>query len=414
MSRDLRTRLAGIRSTSTPRHDPGPFILGAKTETETRAEKETRAEPEAEPGQRMLSGWDRISPHFWMRHMDSAVEPVNPGLEVDGAPFSIRLKDVRLSLAGMCFFDLETTGLSGGTGTVAFLATVGKFSATSGSSPGMSSGMTDRFHTTQYFMDDYPGESDMIHRLTVDLSEAQSIVTYNGGSFDLPLFRTRCIMNGLRPPEFPWHLDLLTVARRLWRVVLPDCSLGTIEREILSIDRGPDLPGSAIPERWFSYLRGGKGAQDVLDLVFSHNDHDVRTLARLLSLLAQGFESGQVFRADPLGLAVLLGRSNPVLALRILEAAMAEGETRAIKPLMRTYWKAGRHQERMDLVPQLPEDTYGLYMKSVRAEKLDRDLEAAICLADQALANASGSMAIRLESRLKRLGLLLAVKGSAH
>ncbi|MFH2116406.1 MAG: ribonuclease H-like domain-containing protein [Spirochaetota bacterium] len=291
----------------------------------------------------------------------------------------------------MCFFDLETTGLSGGTGTVAFLATLGRFTA------------MDNFSTSQYFMDDYPGEPAMIHRLAMDLSKAESIVTYNGGSFDLPLFRTRCIMNGLRPPELSRHLDLLTVARRLWRVVLPDCSLGTIEREILSIDRGPDLPGSAIPERWFSYLRGGKEAREALDLVFSHNDHDVRTLALLLVMLAVGLVDGQVFKADPVGLAVLLGRSSPELALGILEAALANGEVRAIKPLMRIYWKAGRRQERMSLVPQLPDDTYGLYMKSVHAEKLDRDLESAINLADQALAQASGNMAIRLEQRLKRL-----------
>jgi uncharacterized protein YprB with RNaseH-like and TPR domain len=354
-----------------------------------------------------------------MRHLDSVISPVTPGLKVDATPFSARLKDVQLSLSGMHFFDLETTGLSGGTGTVAFLATLGRFGSMDKSGANGRSAVIDKtcamnsFHTTQYFMDDYPGEPAMIRRLAADISEARSIVTYNGGSFDLPLFRTRCIMSGLRPPEIPWHLDLLTVARRLWRVVLPDCSLGTIERRILSIDRGPDLPGSAIPERWFSYLRGGKEAQEAMDLVFSHNDHDVRTLARLLLLLSEGFEKGRVYQADPVGLAVLLGRSSPGLALRTLESALAEGEPRALRPLMRSYWKAGRRQERMDLVPRLPEDTYGLYMKSVRAEKLDKDLEVAISLADQALAQASGSMALRLEKRMKRLGRLLTKKQPA-
>ena len=221
---------------------------------------------------------------------------------------------------------------------MAFLATLGGF------------GADGRFNTVQYFMDDYPGEPAMVSRLARDLSEATAIVTYNGASFDLPLFRTRCIMNGLKPPEVPRHVDLLPVARRLWRSVLPDCSLGTIEKHILSIDRGPDLPGSAIPERWFSFLRGGHDTVEAMEVVFSHNDSDVRTLASLLVLMAKGFVEGQVRGADPVGLAFLLGRSNPDLALGTLESALASGELRAIKPLMRTYWKAGRREDRMSLV----------------------------------------------------------------
>jgi uncharacterized protein YprB with RNaseH-like and TPR domain len=335
-----------------------------------------------------------------MRELSRPVSPVDLEQQLDGSPYSVRLKDTRLPLAGMRFFDLETTGLSGGTGTVAFLATLGRFSA------------SDRFSTTQYFMDDYPGEPSMVSRLAADLAEAAAVVTYNGSSFDLPLFRTRCIMNGLRPPEPARHVDLLAPARRLWRGVLPDCSLGTIEREILSIDRGPDLPGSAIPERWFSYLRGGGETGETLEIVFSHNDHDVRTLALLLVLMAKGFAVGQVLRADPVGLAVLLSRSNPDLALGTLEMALAGGESRAIKPLMRNYWKSGRREDRMGLVPLLPDDSYGLYMKSVHAEKVDKELETALVLAGKALALAEGGMAKRLEHRMKRLKHLLLIKGS--
>ena len=330
--------------------------------------------------------------NFWMRELSNPFPPVELGQQLDAAPFSSRLNGVRLSLSGMRFLDLETTGLSGGTGTVAFLATLGRFSS------------CDRFTTVQYFMDDYPGEPSLVRRLAADLSEATTVVTYNGGSFDLPLFRTRCIMNGFRPPEPPRHLDLLVAARRLWRGVLPDCSLGTVERSILSIDRGPDIPGSAIPERWFSFIRGGRDTEAAMEVVFSHNDSDVRTLATLLVTLAKGFEDGRVPEADPVGLALVIGRSNPALALDTLETALAMGELRAIKPLMRTYWKAGRREDRMALIPLLPDDSHGLYMKSIRAEKVDKDMAAAVVLAGQALAQAEGSMAKRIELRLKRLG----------
>jgi hypothetical protein len=366
MARDLRTRLAGIRSTTIPRNP-------------------------TTSSQRILAGWEQISPHFWMRERSLPVPPVDFDQPLDAATFSARLRDSRLVLTGLRFFDLETTGLSGGTGTVAFLATVGRFTTCNG------------FTTVQYFMDDYPGEPALVNRLARDLSETATIVTYNGASFDLPLFRTRCIMNGLKPPELPRHVDLLPVARRLWRTVLPDCSLGTIEKSILSIDRGPDLPGSAIPERWFSYLRGGNDTEEAMEVVFSHNDSDVRTLGLLLIMMAKGFAKGSIFRADPVGLAFLLGRSNPELALATLELALEKGESRAIKPLMRNYWKAGRREDRMRLVPLLPDDSYGLYMKSLRAEKVDRDLAVALSLAGQALAVAESSMAKRLEQRLKRL-----------
>jgi len=375
MARDLRTRLADLRSTTKPCSSVTPRCSSV-------------------PSARTLPGWEQISPHFWMRERGLPLSPLDLGQHVEGAVFSSRLKETRLSLSGMRFFDLETTGLSGGTGTVAFLATLGRFSA------------NDCFSTVQYFIDDYPGEPAMVSRLAADLAEAETVVSYNGSSFDLPLFRTRCILNGLRPPDLPWHVDLLIPARRLWRGVLPDCSLGTIEREILSIDRGPDLPGSAIPERWFSYLRGGDEAGSSMDLVFSHNDNDVRTLAQLLVMMAKGFLEGKIPRADPVGLAFLLGRSNPDLALYTLEAALATGESRVVKPLMRRYWKMGRRGDRMDLVPLLPDDGYGLYMKSVHAEKVDKDLDAALALTVRALGLAGGSMLKRLEVRQKRLDRL--------
>ena len=383
MARDLRTRLAGIRSASRPEERKGHNI-------------------EVKSGHRILSGWNLVSPNFWMRKLEQPYFYTEPHQLVDGAPFSARLKDTKLSFLGMRFLDLETTGLSGGTGTVAFLATLGRFSS------------ENNFVTTQYFIDDYPGEPEMIQHLASDLAEAETVVTYNGGSFDLPLFRTRCILNGLRPPTVPQHIDLLVATRRLWRGILPDCSLGTIEREILFINRGPDIPGSAIPELWFSYLRGAKDAELGLSLVFSHNDQDVRTLAWLLSHLTNGFALGKLVKADPVGLAILVGRSNPAQALRILEDALEEGNPRVIKPLMQIYWRAGRRRDRMALVPRLPDDVYGLCMKSLYAEKIDNNLDAALRYAVQGLSCATGSMTIRLKKRLKRLTLIQEAKGGTE
>lgn len=404
MARDLRTRLAGIRSNSRPRQASMSEERRLTADPGTDSPMSGNGYIAGLPSgmhrcQRELSGWDLVSPHFWMRELSRPFSPVDLEQTIDGSPFSLRLKEARLSLSGMRFFDLETTGLSGGTGTIAFLATLGRFSG------------SDRFNTVQYFMDDYPGEPSMVSRLATDLSAAAVVVSYNGSSFDLPLFRTRCILNGLRPFEPLWHLDLLQAARRLWRGVLPDCSLGTVEREILSCDRGPDLPGSAIPERWFSFLRGGEGAGSAMEMVFSHNDNDVRALALLLVMMAKGFMDGRILRADPVGLASILDRSNPDLALETLETAVASGNLRAIKPLMRNYWKAGRREDRMGLIPLLPDDSYGLYMKSLHAEKVGKDLDTALSFTEKALALAEGIMVRRLEHRLRRLRRVQTVKG---
>lgn len=296
-----------------------------------------------------------------------------------------------MPLHELLFFDLETTGLSGGTGTVAFLAAVGHYIPGAG------------FSSDQYFIDDYPAEPAMIGMLRDRLCRAAGVVTYNGATFDMPLFRTRCIMHGLRPPDIHCHLDLLHPARRLWRSVLPDCSLGTLERQVLGSDRGPDVPGSAIPEIWLSYIQKPDLANPALELVFEHNASDVRTLAALFLLVTRGLADRSLPTADPLGLAMLVGRVDPGAAIRILETALADGDCRAARPLMTRYWQAGRRAERIALARYLDDDCYGLLMKSIHAETVDADLANAIQLAERAGRIASASNLPRVESRLRRL-----------
>lgn len=165
------------------------------------------------------------------------------------------------------FFDAETTGLSGGAGTRAFLIGLGYFKG-------------DDFKVQQYFMADYPAEADFLEQLFPAFQKADLIVSYNGKSFDVPLLRDRFAFYGLQW-EVPAQLDLLTFSRRLWRQQLASCDLGTIEKEILTIKRGLDIPGAQIPEIYFRFL--DKGDFYPLRPVFSHHEQDIHSLA-LLSL----------------------------------------------------------------------------------------------------------------------------------
>ncbi|MCL2067773.1 MAG: ribonuclease H-like domain-containing protein [Treponema sp.] len=169
------------------------------------------------------------------------------------------------------FFDLETTGLSGGAGTVAFLAAFGKFTH------------NNKIHITQYLLLDYPGENDFLQAALGEFDGNEKvIVSYNGKSFDSQILKTRCLMNGIRPPEYH-HIDLLHPARRLWKGILENCSQGTIETGILGIDRTGDIPGAMAPEIWFDFLRTGD--MDNLMGICEHNCRDITGLASILAAI---------------------------------------------------------------------------------------------------------------------------------
>ena len=181
------------------------------------------------------------------------------------------LREFRLDRA--LFLDTETTGLSGGTGTYAFLVGVGRFEG-------------GNLVLRQYFMRDFDEEEAMLVALADLFRDAEGVVTYNGKSFDIPLLQTRFITSRIRInlEDVP-HLDMLHVARRLWRARLRDCSLGNVEREVLELTRHGDIPSHLIPQIYFNYLRTRDARR--LAPVFYHNEQDVLSLAALASRAAQ-------------------------------------------------------------------------------------------------------------------------------
>lgn len=172
--------------------------------------------------------------------------------------------------AKVVYLDTETTGLAGGTGTYAFLVGVGTHDE-------------NGFLVEQLFLPGPEHERAYLTALSERLAGASAVVSYNGASFDLPLVRTRFAMHGLRDPlEGVPHLDLLPLARRLWRRSLPDCTLGTVEREVLGVRRSArDVPGAEVPARYLAFLR----SRDARPLrgVLEHNQDDIVALAAMRS-----------------------------------------------------------------------------------------------------------------------------------
>ena len=172
-------------------------------------------------------------------------------------------------LAQALFIDTETTGLAGGTGTYAFLIGCGWLE-------------DGALRVEQYFMRDHADEPAMMAHLARLISRFDWTVSFNGKSFDLPLLRTRFIMNRTRTAlDALGALDLLHAARRLWRHQLPRRDLGTLEREILGVQRELDVPSHEIPDIYFRYLRTGDASE--LVPVMAHNRQDMVSMAALLA-----------------------------------------------------------------------------------------------------------------------------------
>ena len=182
--------------------------------------------------------------------------------------------------------DTETTGLATATGTVAFLVGLGWWEG-------------DAFHQVQLLLPDHADEPALLTALAGYIPLDGWLVTYNGRGFDWPLLVTRYRMARRAAPLHGGHLDLLPVVRRLFRHRLEDARLRTVETGLLGMVRHGDIDGSEIPGRYLGFLRGGPA--EPLAAVVRHNDQDVRSLARLLVLLASGYGTPEARRTAPAG-----------------------------------------------------------------------------------------------------------------
>lgn len=219
-------------------------------------------------------------------------------------PFSKVLKlnaipDDSITLQDILFFDTETTGLSGGTGTMVFLVGLGYFTETG-------------FCIEQYFLDDPSSEMSMMNILSNRLKKHKMLVSYNGSSFDIPLIKTRFIMNRIESPLVQMeHLDLLHLSRKLWRLRLSSLRLKDIENEILKFVREEEeVPGWMVPQIYFDFIR----SRDARPLkgVFYHNRMDVLSLAVILNhvsdLISEPLANEEISNLDVLSIARIFER----------------------------------------------------------------------------------------------------------
>ncbi len=186
-----------------------------------------------------------------------------------------------VELERMLILDTETTGLAGGTGTVAFLVGLAWFEQ-------------GVLRLEQLLLERFGGEEPLLRRVAELVEGSSCLVTYNGKCFDWPLLRTRFVMNHLSPPPDPPHIDLLHCARRIYRPRMAEVRLTEVERRVLGFYREGDVDGSEIPGIYLGFLNG-EDPRRMLP-VQKHNANDLIALAAILGNLGKHFESVQ--RAD--------------------------------------------------------------------------------------------------------------------
>jgi len=176
-------------------------------------------------------------------------------------------------ISKIAFLDTETSGLSGGTGTIVFLVGIGAFSDTG-------------FRMTQIFLRSPAEEKSFLSALEHIIAPYELMITYNGKSFDVPLLNTRYLLNYFPSPFGSIkHLDLLHLSRKVWKIRLSSRSLSALESDILLFKRtSEEIPGWMVPQIYFDYLRDGDAHP--LAGVFYHNAEDILSLTALFHHLS--------------------------------------------------------------------------------------------------------------------------------
>lgn len=311
-------------------------------------------------------GWEAVSDFVWRR---CTREPLSEAVRLSMERTLFRPDTP--SPEALCFYDLETTGLSGGAGTRIFLA-------------GFLFIRGDYTEAVQLFLSDYPGEAAFLEEIRKLCSPDLLYVSYNGKSFDRHLLISRAAFNGVQL-SMPRQLDLLYPARRLWRRRLESCSLSRVEEEILDIVRDGDIPGALIPERYFTYLKTADPG--LLGPVFAHHLQDLLSLLMLLSHLEKLIQDPVEGDADELcGLGRLLLAAGQKKGCELLIQSYRKGSIEGGRHAVVHLKRLGRRGEACDLAASMWEERASLFAAVELAKFYEHDqkeYQKALDLLDQ-------------------------------
>jgi hypothetical protein len=194
----------------------------------------------------------------------------------------------------------------------------------------------------------------MLAAMTSEASEKDTLVSYNGKSFDIPLLQTRYRMHRQQNPfEGIAHCDLLHPVRRLFKSTWSDCRLETVERKLLNIHRVDDLNGAEAPDAWFDFVRHGRDKR-LLQIVHHHRQ-DILSLVHLQRKLGDVIKAPVEYHASIYHLAKWLDNHDPQSSLRLLECERDHLCDEGLSLLAWKYRKLRRWDDAVKVWKQLSE-----------------------------------------------------------
>ena len=246
-------------------------------------------------------------------------------------------------------------------------------------------------------MRDYPEEPYLLKHVAAGLGKFDVLCTFNGTTFDVPLLESRFLMNRMDRDcllEMP-HLDLLHMCRRLWKLRLGRCNLGRLEEVILGKPRVDDLPGSEVPQRYFTYLKTKR--MELLEDILKHNAQDIASLCVLLNHMADLYLHPEKIRfsEDVYSMGRALERVEQTEHARKCYRLASRGRMgdMASSALAVSYRRSGQREEAAEVWREMIRNGRGgagPYVELAKYEEhVRRDLRAALKLTEEAIVRLS-------------------------
>lgn len=179
-------------------------------------------------------------------------------------------------LSELCFFDIETTGLSQATSNI-YLIGAGYYS-------------DDKFKVVQWFADDYESEKDMLKEFISFVSSYKVLFQYNGNSFDIPYIKAKCKRYNVDCSvlEHIKHIDLYVALRKYSKILgLENKKLKSFEKYV-GLEREDEFDGGALINVYVEYIHNSimkKENEPLLHLLLLHNYEDITGLSCVAVLL---------------------------------------------------------------------------------------------------------------------------------
>lgn len=169
----------------------------------------------------------------------------------------------------ICFFDIETTGLSSRYNEVILIGAL----CLEGND----------IYIKQFFADNPDEESEILTLFAEFLNDFEYIISYNGKSFDIPFLRNRFNHHNIYSNiDQISHSDLLQLVRKNKDLLgLSNCKLKTVEK-YLNIYREDTISGKDSVDLYKAYVYSKDKIKR--DIILKHNYDDIFYLPKLLSL----------------------------------------------------------------------------------------------------------------------------------